>query len=90
MGVVGEDSWVTPHRFLPVDSDGTDADAPDNGVLTPSRGLGQDGLTHLFGLPAARNALCGMAAVEPQPEPAALVARGTCQRCLSAPPVERH
>ena len=47
-------------------------------------------LTHLFGLPGARNALCGMAAAQDRPQPAALVALATCQRCLSAPLVERH
>lgn len=92
--VAGEDNWVTPHRFLPVDSDGardvTDAEVPDNDVHTPCRGLGRDGLRHLFGLPGARNALCGMAAAQEQSEPAAPDARATCQRCLSAPPIERH
>ena len=92
--MVGEDNWVTPHRFLPVDSDGveddTDTDAPDNGVFRPCRGLGKDGLTHLFGLPGARNAMCGMGPAQNQPEPTALVAPRTCQRCLAARPVERH
>ena len=92
--MVGEDNWVTPHRFLPVDSDGvhdvTDVEVPDDDLLTPCRGLGRDGLTHLFGLPGARNALCGMAAAQDQSEPAAQLARATCQRCRSAPPVERH
>ena len=90
--VAGADNWVTPHRFLPVDSDGAAAAVPEAeaDVLTPCPGLGQDGMVHLFGLPAARNALCGMAAVLQQPVAAGVDGQRTCGRCLSAPPVERH
>lgn len=90
MRAAGEDKWVTPHRFLPVDSDGGAVPEAEADVRTPCPGLGQDGMVHLFGLPAARNALCGMAAVMQQPAAAGVDGRRTCGGWLSAPPVERH
>ena len=91
MGVADKDNWLPPDRFLPVDSDGSvAADVPVGRDQSMYRGLGRDGLVRLLGLPAARNALCGMATANDQPEAAGLDCRSACDRCLLAPPIESH
>ena len=91
MGVAIEGNWLTPHRFLPVDSDGSvAADVPVGRDQSTYRGLGRDGLVHLLGLPTARNALCGMATANDQPEAAGLDGRSACDQCLLASPIESH
>jgi len=60
----GLSEWVSPHRLRPTDSDpGQLRPAqPGPAAPVPVPGVGVDGLPHLFGLPQARNAVCGVAA----------------------------
>ncbi len=63
----GAGDWVTPHRLRLVDSErapsapSAPSDPPTPTAPVPARGA--DGRVHLFGLPEARNALCGALAV---------------------------
>jgi len=60
----GLSEWVSPHRLRPTDSDSGQLRPaqPGPAAPVPVPGVGVDGLPHLFGLPQARNAVCGMAA----------------------------
>lgn len=60
----GSSDWVSPHRLRPTDGDSAQLQQaqPASAGAVPVPGLGADGQLHLFGLPQARNAVCGMAA----------------------------
>ena len=94
----GLSEWVSPHRLRPTDSDSGQLRPaqPGPAAPVPVPGVGVDGLPHLFGLPQARNAVCGMAAVTgPDQVELAQAHRGpavsdrdlvvTCPGCLDWP-----
>ncbi len=85
----GADDWLTPHRLRPVDSERpplATSDPPTPTAPVPRRGA--DGRVHLFGLPEARNAVCGASAVNRPHDVRELIGDPVveCSSCLAAAP----
>jgi hypothetical protein len=85
----GVGDWVTPHRLLPVDSERSPATPSTPSTATaPVHRRAADGRVHLFGLPEARNAVCGAFAVDRPHEGRELIEDPVveCSSCLAAAP----
>jgi len=81
--------WVTSHRLRPVGSEralSAPSDLPRLTAPVPRRGA--EGRVHLFGLPDARNAVCGALAVDRPHEARELIEdrEVECSSCLAAVP----
>jgi len=81
--------WVPPHRLRPVGSERALSALSDLPRLTaPVPRRGADGRVHLFGLPEARNAVCGALAVDRPQEGRELIQDSVVEysSCLAATP----